>query len=959
MRLRLVSVYLWAAFLGAHLAAQTTGRIEGRVAAPDGSPLARVTVTAAGALPGTRTVVSDAAGAYRLGALPPGTYQLRVSSPGYAAQESTVVVSLGATTSADFQLTPAVAEEVTVRSEAPLVDTRSTEVGTTMDARAFERLPLSRDYTSIALLQPGVTTDGAGFSVFGATGLENSYYIDGVDVTGMRTGAEVKVIPEQFVQEVEVKTATYSAEYGRVFGGVVNAITRSGGNSYHGEAFGYFDNHHLQAKATTDVVGTNFAGFTSNDYGAGLGGYLLRDRLWFFGVYDRTNLSRDVHLVTGSGSPFDGATFRAQDRAQDLYAGKLTWSITPSQQLVGSVIGDHSRDAQQLIEDGPPQTRRFHDTSGQPDLALLDSAVGSSWMTQVGLFRHREKRDRRPDFNPPFLTANDADVPTLDLANCALPGCFSGAPWVIIPIADPLIDESFERDQLRASATGYRGGNEVKVGLDLAQAKGTVRQAIPGGYFRTLSSAAAGGPLLFTQTWFGDPSGQFGAGHVVPEVSGRPRTDYGALYAQDNWLPRGNLTVNAGLRYDQFRLKDAVTGGVIANLKGNWAPRLGVVWDPGSNGRQKLSFAYGRFFEAIPLNHQAGSFAGSSLSITDVAGYTFDCGPTSVSCQSFPNRVSEPADPRLKAPMSDQLSLTWKQTVVGGLTVGVEAIYSRLRRALEDRCDVLGNDAALAFTGNGCVLMNPGSGDFGRGVFPSFTLPDGTSSPILCTNGFNPEEGRASGPCLPLPAAKRTYAGVALSAEERFSARSYLIASYLYSRLRGNYDGTFNELGQASPNTNLDFDFPGLLANAYGKLANDRPHQAKLAGYYSFGFGLTAGLAARYRSGIPLDKIGSFALSNGAPIPLYLAPRGSQGRAPSDYDLDLHADYPFTAGPLRIDLVVDVFRVLNRQTVLRVNPFFNFDGFMADNGIQTNPQYGAPILRTDPRLLRFGMTVSF
>jgi outer membrane receptor protein involved in Fe transport len=980
MRLRLVSVHLgvrlaagaaalaaWAA-LGAfealaprHLAAQTTGRIEGRVSAPGGIALGHVAVTATGAQPGTRTVESDAAGAYRFAALPPGTYNLRASLSGYAPQESTVIVSLGATTTADFQLTPAVAEEVTVRSEAPLVDIRSTEVGTTMDAKAFERLPLTRDYTSIALLQPGVTTDGAGFSVLGNTGLENSYYIDGVDVTGLRTGAEVKVIPEQFLQEVEVKTATYSAEYGRAFGGVVNAITRSGGNSYHGEAFGYFDNHNLQSKAKTDVVGTNFAGFTSDDFGAGLGGYLLRDRLWFFGVYDRTALSRDVHLVSGSGSPFDGSTFRAQDRAQDLYATKLTFALTPSQQLVGSVIGDHSRDAAQLLEDGPPQTRMFHEASGQPDLSLIDTAVGSSWVAQVGAFRHQEKRDRTPDFNPPFLTTNPAEVPTVDLVNCPLPGCYSGAPWVIIPTADPLIDEHFERDQLRGSLTGYLGGNEVKGGFDLARAKGLVQQAIPGGYFRTLSGTQTpqGPLLLYTQTWFGDPSGQFGAGHAVPEVSGRPRTDYGALYLQDNWTPRSNLTINAGLRYDQFRLKDAVTGSVIANLNNNFGPRLGVVWDPSAAGRQKVSFAYGRFFEAIPLNHQAGSFAGTSLSITDVAGYTFDCGPTSVSCQSFPNRVSEPADPHLKAPESDELSLTYKQTLGAGLTLGVQAIYSKLLRAVEDRCDVLGNDAAGAFTGNGCVLMNPGSGSFGRGSFPAFTFPDGTTSPILCTNGFNPQEGRASGACLPLPAAKRTFEGVALTAEERFSAKSYLLASYLYSRLRGNYDGTFNELGQASPNTNLDFDYPGLLQNAYGKLANDRPSQAKVTGYYSFDFGLTAGLNVYYRSGTPLDRIGSFALSNGAPIPLYLAARGSQGRTPADYDFDLHADYPYVAGPVHVDFIIDLFRVLNRQAVLRTNPFFNFDGFMADNGTQTNPQYGVPILRADPRLLRFGMTVSF
>ena len=213
--------------------------------------------------------------------------------------------------------------------------------------------------------------------------------------------------------------------------------------------------------------------------------------------------------------------------------------------------------------------------------------------------------------------------------------------------------------------------------------------------------------------------------------------------------------------------------------------------------------------------------------------------------------------------------------------------------------------------------------------------------------------------CVPLPKARRTYEGVLLTAEDRFSPRTYLIASYTYSRLRGNYDGSFNELGQANPHGNFDFDYPQLTQNFYGNLANDRPNQAKVTGFYTFGFGLTAGVNAYYRSGIPIDQLGSFALVNGAPIPLFLAPRGSGGRTPSDWDLDLHADYPYMTGPVRVDFILDLFRVFNHQTVLRVNPFFNEDGFQADNVIQTNPTYGQPLLRSDPRLLRVGMTVGF
>jgi outer membrane receptor protein involved in Fe transport len=952
------AVFGAAALYATVVCAQTTGSIEGRVLAPDGSALPGVAIAATGAVPGGRSAQSDAAGRYHLAALPPGAYDLRATLTGFGAQKRSVIVSLGATTTVDFSLTPAIQEETTVVGRSPLVDTRSVEVGNTVDAQAFARLPLARNYTSIALFQPGVSPDGAGVSVFGATGLENAYFIDGVGVTGVRIGGQTKVVPEEFLQEVQLRTATYPAEYGGASGGIVNAITRSGGNEYHGEAFGYFDNQGLQATAKPGVVGGNFAGFTDQDFGVSLGGYLVRDRFWFFGVYDRTELRRDVRLETGSGSPYDGSTFRSQDRSSNLYALKLTWTASSSFQVIGSVIGDPANDAQQLVQDGPPESRRIHEATGAPDVSLIATRTGEWWLAQLGLFDHRERRNRTPDFAPTFLTTNDAQVPTLDLANCNLPGCYTGAPWVFIPTSPPLLREKYESKQERGSFTGYAGHHELKVGFQLAQDDGDVHQAIPGGYARTLNRLADG-TVLYTQIWFGDPSGLFGSDHVMQVVQGTPKTDTVSFYLQDSWTPLTNLTFDLGVRYEQYHLKDAVTGGTITTLKDNFAPRIGISWDPHGSGRDKVTVAYGRFFQPIPMNHQAQAFVGSSLSVTSPFGFSFDCGPTAVSCQSFPNRFAEPADPRLKAPSTEEFSAGYETKLTDRLKIGVRGVYSRLVNAVEDRCDLQGNDAAFAFTGNGCVLMNPGSGDYGRGIFPTLTLPGGVIEQVLCTNGFNPEEGRVSGPCLALPEAKRTYQGIALSVEQRFSPDTYLLGSYVYSRLRGNYDGAFNELGQSDPNTNLDFDYPGLLANAYGKLANDRPHQFKLAGFHRLPFGMTVGVNAYYRSGTPEDKLGSFALINGAPVPLYLDPRGSQGRTPADWDTDLHFDYTLPVRGLHASLIVDVFRVFNRQTVLRTNPFYNFDGFQSDNSIQTNPDYGKPILRADPRLARVGLRIWF
>ncbi len=953
----------------AAMAQTTTGAIEGRVLGPDGAALPGVTVTAAGALPASRAAETDGSGFYHLSLLPPGDYEVRAELSGFAPQRSAAIVSLAATTRLDFHLSPAVAEEVTVRAEAPLIDLKSVEVSDTIDARAFERLPLSRGYSSVALLEPAVSLDNnnsshddrhPGLSVFGATSLENQYLIDGVDVTGIQTGAQAKVIPEQFLQQVEVKTADYPAELGRALGGVINAITPSGGNTYHGEAFGYFENQDLQAKAKPGVVGNNFAGLGDQDYGASLGGFIVRDRLWFFGVYDRTQTTRDTTLVTGSGSAFDGTTFRFKDEAANLFAGKLTWTPSNQVDVVGSVIGDPTTDNAQLVQDGPPSSRAIRVSTGRPDVSVIANGVTDRFLAEVGFFDHRERNNVDPVFSPPFLTGDPSQVPTLNLAICNLPGCYTGAPWVFIPLpgATPLVDESFSRREVKGTVTGFLGPHQMKIGADFAALSGTVAHAIPGGYNRIVS-ALANGQLLYTQSWFGDSSGQFGEDHVVPSASGNPKTDNLSFFAQDTWTALSNLTVSAGVRYDQYKLEDAVTGATIANLTGNFVPRVGIAWDPESNGRSKVDAAYGRFTEAIPLDIQAGAFHGTNLSITDLAGFTFDCGPTSIACQSFPNTITEPADPKLQPPAEEQYTVGYQRSLSNELTVGIRGVYSRLLRTVEDRCDLQGNDAAFALTSNGCVLMNPGVSPWGLGSFNNVTLPPGVAGPILCTNGLNPSEGRASESCVPLPKARRTYEGVLLTAEDRFSPRTYLVASYSYSRLRGNYDGSFNELGQATPHGNFDFDYPQLSQDTFGKLANDRPNQAKLTGFYTFGFGLTAGVNAYYRSGIPIDQLGSFALVNGAPVPLFLAPRGSGGRTPADWDMDLHVDYPYTAGPVRIDLILDLFRVFNHQTVLRVNPFFNEDGFQADNVIQTNPTYLQPLLRSDPRLLRFGMAVGF
>ena len=130
-----------------------------------------------------------------------------------------------------------VKEEVVVTGEAPVIDTAKTTIGVTGTSEQISRLPLARNFTSVATTAPGTGTDNSGgITFYGATGLENQYIIDGVNTTGIKIGNAGKTLTNEFVQEVEVKTGGYEAEYGRALGGTINVVTKSGGNEFHGDA---------------------------------------------------------------------------------------------------------------------------------------------------------------------------------------------------------------------------------------------------------------------------------------------------------------------------------------------------------------------------------------------------------------------------------------------------------------------------------------------------------------------------------------------------------------------------------------------------------------------------------------------------------------------------------------------------------------------------------------------------
>src|SRR5262249_28072818 len=176
---------------------------------------------------------------------------------------------------ADFKLVAAAKAEVTVTANAPVVDATSTTVGANVSQVAIEGLPSGRNYASVVQIVPGTSTDNAdsnqtGLTIYGSSGAENAYFIDGVNTTNMEYGLQGKELNFEFIQEIDVKTGGYEAEYGRATGGIVNVITKSGGNAFHGDVFGYLDDDSLQAdnRHVGETAQGASVGFRRYDYGA-------------------------------------------------------------------------------------------------------------------------------------------------------------------------------------------------------------------------------------------------------------------------------------------------------------------------------------------------------------------------------------------------------------------------------------------------------------------------------------------------------------------------------------------------------------------------------------------------------------------------------------------------------------------------------------------------------------------
>lgn len=566
-----------------------TGTIRGIVKDPQGLPLPGATITArSSALQGDRTAVTDADGAFLLRAVPPGTYTLKVEMSGMTPVEKVANVPLGGVAQLDVSMAIAqVQESVTVSGETPTM-LSTPVIGINLKHDEVEALASRRDLEGIANLTPGATESTAPnvlqLNINGAFAYDNLFMINGVDVNDNLFGSPQNVFIEDAIEETQVLTSGISAEYGRFSGGVVNAITKSGGNKFTGSFRVNLANPTWSAITPFEQShNTTRTSVLNATYEATAGGPILMDRFWFFGA------GRFADRTTSNSFPATGIKY---DSTSDNKRGEIKLTATPfkNQTFQGNfttnpttetvpAIGGFEIDPATLV------TRR-----------TPNSVFGANWRGLLGakLFGEAAYSQRRFSFLDAGGTSTAmADSPIFTLTQ-------NGGNWEYnAPYFDSSDPEDRNNRQFTADLSytlAKAGHHEFKGGWEWyrSQRTGGNSQSATSYVFVSDFAADANGNPVFDANDRIIPTfvpGQTQVQHWIATRGAELNTDNNSFFLQDHWVATKQLSFDLGVRAEKVRSHS--TGGIIGVDTSGVVPRLAAAFDPKGDGKNVFHVTYG------------------------------------------------------------------------------------------------------------------------------------------------------------------------------------------------------------------------------------------------------------------------------------------------------------------------------------------------------------------------------
>jgi hypothetical protein len=567
----------------------TTSTIEGVVKDQNGAVIVGATVKATATTLGIdRTVTTNGEGFYRLAALPAGTYTITVSQTGFATSSSNIELTLNRTETFDVQLQVGSGrEEVTVTTELQLLETDSPATGLTVTPRQILDLPVNgRNYLDLLQLVPGVAVnrqadpngDNAN-PILGERSGNNNFFIDGTQNKDTVSGGPAAQFNQETIAEFQVLTTGYQAEFGQASGAIVNVITKSGGNAFHGVGSLFIRNDALDASNSLDATRTNALPLKRYDYSLALGGPIIKEKVFFFGSSERITENRQLdftypdtgnatvnQLLRNQEAPFDTPARTRETRNffklnEQLGRNQLTQEVNYTNGTVKNFLPLSSSSSLPSARNDSG-ARRLLLAFG--DTVLLGDQGNPYILTVRGAFRG-EKSNVQPSH--PEVGGATLFVPygpNCTFSTCLVLGNLPQVSFGNLRTASNL-DEKYTI--FNANLNKRFGNHDVKIGFNFLRTKvdGVAARLEQNQLFATTSDFATFGAASAGVRLLAD------AGGLTPAADAlHLRNNYIAPFAQDDWKIRTNLTINYGLRWDY----DSAF-----KIKRNFSPRIGGAWE--------------------------------------------------------------------------------------------------------------------------------------------------------------------------------------------------------------------------------------------------------------------------------------------------------------------------------------------------------------------------------------------